>query len=111
MQPFAHERGGILIGAMILLLGMAPLTGAAQARAAKAEGLAKATNLHSVRVVGPDKPGLCARITAAIADAGINMRGVSAAALGRRSVVYFAFDTAAEATKARRVLKKVLSVK
>ncbi len=38
---------------------------------------------------------------------GINLRGVSAAALGRR-VSYFAFDSAADAANAIKLLKKAL---
>jgi len=90
---------------------LAPLRGARQLRAAKKAGLSKATNLCSLRVQGPDKPGLGARIARLLADEGINMRGLSAAALGRRCVVYFAFDSAADANKASRVLKKALAGK
>ena len=88
---------------------LAPLRGAAQIRAAKKAGLLKATNLCSLRLEGPDQAGLGAKITQAIAEAGINMRGLSAAALGRRCVTYFAFDSDADAKKASRVLKKALA--
>jgi hypothetical protein len=47
-------------------------------------------------------------MTGAIADAGINLRGISAAALGRRAITYFAFDSAADADAAIKVLKKAL---
>jgi hypothetical protein len=47
-------------------------------------------------------------MTNALAEAGINLRGLSAAALGRRGVSYFAFDSAADADAAIRVLKKAL---
>lgn len=90
---------------------LAPLRGAAQIRAAKKAGLSKAASLCSLRIEGPDKPGFGARITRLLADAGINMRGLSAAALGRKCVVYFAFDSAANATKASRVLKRALAGK
>jgi hypothetical protein len=90
---------------------LAPLKGTAQTKAATAAGFAKASGLHSVRVEGPDKPGLGAKLTRAIGDAGISMRGSSAAALGRRCVVYFAFDTVEDANKANRVLRKVLAGK
>ena len=43
-----------------------------------------------------------------LADAGINLRGISAAALGRKSVSYFAFDSADDAANAMKLLKKVL---
>ena len=49
-----------------------------------------------------------AQLCEALADAGINLRGISAAALGRRSVTYFAFDSGADADTAIRVLKKAL---
>ena len=90
---------------------LAPLKGTAQTRAAKNVGLSKATVLHSLRLEGPDRPGLGTKITATVADAGINMRGLSAAALGKRSVCYLAFDCAADAQKAGRLLKKALGGK
>jgi len=82
-----------------------PIKGAAQVRAARKAGFEKTKALHSVRVACTDKPGLGAKLTACIADAGVNMRGMSAAAIGRRAVVHFAFDTAADAAKAQRRLK------
>ena len=88
---------------------LAPLKGAKQTRAAKAVGLQQADSLRSVRVEGPDRPGLCAKVASALAGAGINLRGVSAAAIGKRSVQYFAFDSDIDAGKASRVLKKLLS--
>lgn len=87
---------------------LAPLTGAAQTRAAKKSELTKRESSHSLRVEGPDRPGLGAKITRSLADVGINLRGVSAAALGRRSVAYFAFDSSSDASKAGRILRKVL---
>ncbi len=93
------------------VLFFAPIKGTKQMRAAKKAGLAKSESLRSLRVEGPDKAGVGALITEAIAEEGINMRGLSAAALGQRAVFYFAFDNRADATKARSVLKKVLGVK
>lgn len=90
------------------VLFCAPLTGSKQARAAKKVGLAKSESLRSLRVVGPDKAGLGVKVTAAIADAGINMRGFSGAAQGRKAVLYLAFDSRTDADKARRTLKKLL---
>ena len=90
---------------------LAPLRGAGQTGAAKKAGLEKATGLHSLRLEASDRRGLGAKITQAVADAGINMRGLSAAAIGRRSVSYFAFDSDADAKKAARILKKALGGK
>jgi hypothetical protein len=43
----------------------------------------------------------------AIADAGINVRGVSALALGRQFAAYIGFDSAADAAAAAKALRKV----
>jgi predicted amino acid-binding ACT domain protein len=59
-------------------------------------------------VEGPDRAGLGAKMTDVLAGAGINVRGISAAAIGRRGVSYFAFDSAADADTAVRILKKAL---
>jgi hypothetical protein len=85
-----------------------PVKGAGQKRAAQEAGLNTTDSLHSVRVEGPDRPGLGMKMTQALADAGINLRGLSAAALGRRSVAYFAFDSAEDAANAIKILKKAL---
>jgi hypothetical protein len=83
-----------------------PLKGAAQLKAAKKAGFEKTPSLHSLRIEGPDKPGLGALLTQALAAAGINLRGLSAAAIGTRCVMYVALDSAADAAKAARILKK-----
>jgi len=85
-----------------------PIKGAKQKSAAQGTGLATTDSLHSVRVEGPDKAGLGAKMTKAIAEAGINLRGLSAAALGRRAVSYLAFDSAADADSAVSILRKAL---
>jgi len=85
-----------------------PVTGAKQKKAAQEVGLSTTDSLHSVRVEGPDRAGLGMRMTSALADANINLRGVSAAALGRRAVTYLAFDSADDADAAIRALKKAL---
>ena len=86
---------------------LAPLSGTAQTEAANEVGLSRATNLYSLRIEGPDQPRLGASITWAIADAGINMRGLSAASFDQRCVVYLAFDSEADAKRAREVLKQI----
>ena len=87
---------------------LTPIKGAAQKRAATETGLNTTGSLHSVRVEGDDRPGLGTKMTLALADAGINLRGISAAALGRKSVAYFAFDSADDAANAIKLLKKAL---
>ena len=86
---------------------LTPLTGPAQIRAAKAAGFEKTKTLHSVRIEGPDKPGLGAQITRAMAEAGINLRGLSAAAIGKKFVAHLAVDSSADATKAAGILRRL----
>lgn len=86
---------------------LAPLKGAKQAAAAKKAGLHKTKSLSAVRASGADKAGLGAKLTQALADAGINLRGLSASVIGRKFVLWLALDSAADAAKAIRVLKKV----
>ena len=88
---------------------LAPLTGEAQTRAAEQAGLARTASMHSIRLEGPDQAAFGAKMTRLIADAGINMRGLSAAAVGQRCVVYFAFDTNADAEKAAAILKRAFA--
>jgi hypothetical protein len=85
-----------------------PIKGAKQKAAAQQAGLGTSESLHSVRVEGPDRAGLGAKMTDALAAEGINLRGVSAAALGRRAISYLAFDSAADSEAAVRILKKTL---
>lgn len=89
------------------VLFITPLKGAKQTRAAEAAGFKKADGLHGVRVEGADQPGLMARIAAALTDAGINLRGASGAAIGRKMVIHLSFDSEADAGQAMRVLKKL----
>jgi hypothetical protein len=84
-----------------------PIKGAKQVKAAQAAGFQKAQALHSVRIEGADKPGLGAKLTQALAEAGINLRGISGAALGKKFVAHLALDSAEDAAKATQVLKKL----
>lgn len=87
---------------------LTPVRTPKQKQAASAAGFSTTSSLQSVRVEGPDKPGLGTKMTRALADAGINLRGISGAALGRNSVTYFAFDNAGDAENAMKLLKKAL---
>ena len=87
---------------------LTPVKTPKQKQAASAAGFNATSSLQSGRVEGPDRPGLGIKMTRALAEAGINMRGLSAAALGRRSVSYFAFDNVEDADNAVKLLKKAL---
>jgi hypothetical protein len=92
-------------GKGILFVG--PIKGSKVIRAAREAGFAKSDELQSLRIEGPDKPGLIAKVTRALAGAGINLRGLSAAAMGRKFVAHLAVDSAEDLKKAMAALKKV----
>lgn len=89
------------------VLFVTPLNDPKQVEAAEAAGFLRTGSLHSVRVAGPDKPGLGAKMAKALAGAGINLRGLSAAGIGTKFVCYLALDTPEDAQKATEVLKNM----
>ncbi len=62
--------------------------------------------LHSVRVFGRDRPGIAAELTQQLADAGINLRGFSAAVIGTQFAAYIAVDSLQDAERAIELLGK-----
>lgn len=84
-----------------------PVTGAKQLAAARKAKFRKTKSLHGLKIEAPDKPGLGAKITQALADEGINLRGLSAAAIGRRCIAYIALDKSGDLARAVRTLKKL----
>jgi hypothetical protein len=84
-----------------------PLKGTKATKAAQEAGFGKPQNIHSVRIEGGDKPGLGAKISRALGDAGVSFRGISGVAIGRKFISYIACDSAADAAKAVSVLKKL----
>lgn len=86
---------------------ISPIKGKKVQQAASAAGLKPATNLATLRVEGADKRGLGSRLCQAVADAGVNIRGVSAMVCGKNFVAYYGFDDAAAAAKAASAMKKV----
>jgi len=90
---------------------LAPIKGAKQKQAAKSIGLNPASNMFPLRIEGPDRPGLGAEITRGIANEGINLRGVSAAGIGRKAVFYVALETEPAMKDATRTIRKLLARK
>ena len=89
---------------------LAPVKGRKATEAAARAGLSRATGVAALRVEGTDRPGRL-KMTGAIADAGINLRGLSAAVLGSRFVDYMAFDSAEDAEKAAKAIKAAMAAK
>lgn len=78
--------------------------GAQQARVMRQAGLEKSKDLQALRVSGTNKIGVTAKITRALADQGINLRGLAGAAIGNRCVFYILFDSKDDAKKAEKTL-------
>ena len=82
-----------------------PVTGSRSESGASGAGLKRLAHLPTLRVEGADSPGLGGRMMRAIANQGVNVRGVSAAALGGDFVVYLGFDSDGDAERAATALK------
>ena len=83
-----------------------PLQGDREFAAAAQLGFNVTHSLHSVRVMGRDRPGVAADLTRKLADAGINLRGFSASVIGTQFVAYVAMDSLQDANQAMEILKK-----
>ena len=84
-----------------------PIKGAKATKAAQEAGMAKPANIHSVRIEGGDKAGLGSKIARALAQAGINFRGMSGVVIGKKFISYIALDSAEDQAKAVAALKKI----
>lgn len=85
-----------------------PLTTKKQKAAAAEVGLVPAPGMHALRIEGPDRRGLGAEVARALYTAGVNIRGVTAANIGRKAVFYLGFRTADEAATAAQIVRKTL---
>ncbi|MBE0534420.1 MAG: ACT domain-containing protein [Phycisphaerae bacterium] len=84
-----------------------PLRGDREVDAATELGFNVASSLHSVRIEGENRPGAAAELTEKLAEAGINLRGLSAAVIGPRFILYIALDTGEDAAQAEKVLRSL----
>ena len=84
---------------------IAPLTGKKALAAAASVGFHETRRIATVKVEGADRPGLGAQIAQAVGAANVNMRGLSAATVGRRFVAYLGFDNWEDAIKAAAAVK------
>ena len=87
---------------------LAPLKGRKQQRAAAEVDLVRAAGMRCLRIEGPDRVGLGARVTRALADQGINLRGASVAAIGRKAVFYLAVESEQDLKDTRRIVRRLL---
>lgn len=86
------------------VLYVAPITGPAQVKAARAAGLVETHDPVVLRVEGDNEAGLAHRLTQQWALANISMEGLTMAVLGAKFVGFAAFDTVQDANKAAQIL-------
>jgi len=96
----AHDQPGKGV------LFVTPLQSDREIRAASEVGFNVTHTLHSVRVLGRDRPGIAAELTQRLADAGINLRGFSASVIGNQFIAYVAVDSLQDANQVIELLKK-----
>jgi predicted amino acid-binding ACT domain protein len=84
-----------------------PLQGDREVRAASQLGFNVTQSLLSIRVMGLDRAGILAELTEALADSGVNLRGLSASVIGSQFVAYLGVDSREDAIKAMDVLARV----
>jgi hypothetical protein len=87
------------------VLFVTPLQGDREIAAAAQVGFNVTNTLHSVRVMGRDRPGVAAELTQKLADGRINLRGFSLSVIGRQYLAYAAVDSLADANKVIEILK------
>jgi hypothetical protein len=83
-----------------------PLNGDEEIHAAAELGFNVTSSVQCVRVEGNNAPGVGATLTGKLAEAGINLRGLSAGVIGTRFVLYIGLDSEADADKAVSVLQQ-----
>ena len=91
------------------LLFISPLRTLEEIIAAEDAGLSKENALRAIRIIGPNTPGLGARITRLLAEDGINLHSFSGASLRDQMVVDIAFDNDEDADKAKNILERELN--
>ena len=84
-----------------------PLQSDAEISAAAQVGFNVTRHLHSVRVMGADRPGVAALLAQKLADGEVNLRGFSASVIGKQFVAYVAVDSLDDANRAIGILEKV----
>ena len=104
---FVIARPGDKPGNAVVFL--TPLQGAEQTGAAEAAGLKESGGMHSLRIEGPDRPGLTAAIARTLAEAHINIRGLSGARIQGKALFYLRFDSHDDTVKAAQTLTAKLS--
>ncbi len=81
-----------------------PLQGDGEVAAAAQVGFSASHTVHSVRVMGRDRPGIAATVAQKIAEAGVNLRGFTSMVVGTQFIAYLAVDSREDADRTIRSL-------
>ena len=87
---------------------LAPLSTPEQQQAATQVGLHRAERMFALRLIGGDRPGLFAGLAGTLAQADVNIVGVSAAAANGVAISYLRFESQQSADAAARLLRPML---
>lgn len=87
-----------------------PVAGKKPTAAAQAAGLT-ASGIPTLRLEGPDRPGLGYATSKAITDAGVNIAFFVTQVIGNRYSTVIGFDSEADARKAAAAVRKALAAR
>lgn len=82
-----------------------PIRGDREIKAASTLGFSLTRSVDAVCFEADNRPGAIARLTGLMANAGINIRGLSVAVIGTRFVAYIGFDSSKDAETAVRIFQ------
>ncbi len=85
---------------------VAPLRGDDEVSTAAMLGFNITSSVQSVRVQGDNEPGVAAVLTEKLGAAGINLRGLTAAVMGTKFIMYIGLDSSADAARVIEILQQ-----
>ncbi len=86
---------------------VSPIQGQDQVENAGAAEFRRTSGMATLRIEGPDRPGVGAKVTDAIADVGVTLNALTATVFGHRFVCYAEFDSVQDLQKAEAALRRL----
>lgn len=105
LDSLLARREGAMKGKGVVFL--APRHGGAELHRLEETGLHAASHTATLKIEGEDRPGLGAELVRVIADAGVNLHGLTANVIGHKFVCYASFDSVADLERADKALQTV----
>lgn len=81
-----------------------PLQGDGEVAAAAQVGFSASHTVHSVRIMGRDRPGIAAIVAEKVSEAGVNLRGFTSMVMGAQFIAYLAVDSREDADRVIKAL-------